>query len=324
MATPWPSIRPSTPVALVAAAVGIGDLAAALPWAGRRRSALVDRAVRGRSARPSPSIRPSTQAPVYFVAVRQAVGALAVLAAVDEGALVDAAVVVLLGQHLGLAEQRSSVPARPAPAAPRIAVPRSPASPGSSDRLGGSSPPAERGHHRQAARRGQGRRAACGRRRARLRRGRPRTRGAMLHFTIPEMHAYMARSSRARRPLRGADHGADAADRPDAHAAADLRPGGSVSGPAIFALADCAFYMATLAMIGRTRSDVTRSCAIDSCASRRPAPSPRRRESEARPRPFGRRRAGVLRGRRGGGGARRPNLTRSAGLAARRVRATQY
>ena len=44
---------------------------------------------------------------------------------------------------------------------------------------------------------------------------------------------------------------------------ADLRPGGTVSGPAMFALADCAFYMATLAMIGRQPLAVTTSCAID-------------------------------------------------------------
>ena len=31
---------------------------------------------------------------------------------------------------------------------------------------------------------------------------------------------------------------------------ADLRPGGTVSGPTMFTLADCAFYMVTLAMIG--------------------------------------------------------------------------
>lgn len=44
---------------------------------------------------------------------------------------------------------------------------------------------------------------------------------------------------------------------------ADLRPGETVSGPAIFALADCAFYMATLAMIGRESLAVTTNCSID-------------------------------------------------------------
>ena len=52
--------------------------------------------------------------------------------------------------------------------------------------------------------------------------------------------------------------------------AADLRPGGTVSGPAMFALADCTFYMATLAMIGPEALTVTTSCAID--FMRKPGP----------------------------------------------------
>jgi uncharacterized protein (TIGR00369 family) len=51
---------------------------------------------------------------------------------------------------------------------------------------------------------------------------------------------------------------------------ADLRPGGTVSGPALFALADVAFYVATLAMIGPEPLTVTTSCAIDFL--RKPAP----------------------------------------------------
>jgi uncharacterized protein (TIGR00369 family) len=50
----------------------------------------------------------------------------------------------------------------------------------------------------------------------------------------------------------------------------DLRPGGTVSGPAMFALADCAYYMATLAMIGREALTVTTNCAID--FMRKPGP----------------------------------------------------
>lgn len=42
-----------------------------------------------------------------------------------------------------------------------------------------------------------------------------------------------------------------------------LRPGGTVSGPAMFALADCAFYAATLAMIGREALTVTTSLTIN-------------------------------------------------------------
>lgn len=42
-----------------------------------------------------------------------------------------------------------------------------------------------------------------------------------------------------------------------------LRPGGTVSGPAMFALADVAVYLAILAMIGPKALSVTTSCAID-------------------------------------------------------------
>ncbi|MFV0358620.1 PaaI family thioesterase [Tropicimonas sp.] len=42
-----------------------------------------------------------------------------------------------------------------------------------------------------------------------------------------------------------------------------LRPGGTVSGPSIFALADCAVYLAILARIGPVALAVTTSCSID-------------------------------------------------------------
>ena len=42
-----------------------------------------------------------------------------------------------------------------------------------------------------------------------------------------------------------------------------LRPGGTVSGPSIFALADVSAYIATLAMIGPKALAVTTSCAMD-------------------------------------------------------------
>lgn len=50
----------------------------------------------------------------------------------------------------------------------------------------------------------------------------------------------------------------------------DLRPGGTVSGPAMFALADVAFYIVTLAMIGPEPLTVTTSATIDFL--RKPAP----------------------------------------------------
>ncbi len=45
--------------------------------------------------------------------------------------------------------------------------------------------------------------------------------------------------------------------------AGHLRPGGTVSGPAMFALADVAFYLALLAMIGPQALAVTTNAAID-------------------------------------------------------------
>lgn len=44
---------------------------------------------------------------------------------------------------------------------------------------------------------------------------------------------------------------------------ADLRPGGTISGPTLFTCADCAFYIVTLAMIGREALAVTTGCAIN-------------------------------------------------------------
>lgn len=43
----------------------------------------------------------------------------------------------------------------------------------------------------------------------------------------------------------------------------DLRPGGTVSGPSMFALADVSIYLAILAMIGPKALAVTTSCSID-------------------------------------------------------------
>ncbi|MDB0034946.1 PaaI family thioesterase [Amylibacter sp.] len=42
-----------------------------------------------------------------------------------------------------------------------------------------------------------------------------------------------------------------------------LRPGGTISGPTMFALADVSFYIAILANIGTHRSVVTTNCNID-------------------------------------------------------------
>lgn len=48
-----------------------------------------------------------------------------------------------------------------------------------------------------------------------------------------------------------------------------LRPGGTVSGPSMFALADVSYYIATLAFIGPEALTVTTNCSID--FMRRPA-----------------------------------------------------
>ena len=44
---------------------------------------------------------------------------------------------------------------------------------------------------------------------------------------------------------------------------ANLRPGGMISGPSMFALADISMYLAILAIIGRQALAVTTNCSID-------------------------------------------------------------
>lgn len=92
-----------------------------------------------------------------------------------------------------------------------------------------------------------------------------------LHFTIPEMQDYL----REVFPQLGGRFEIEEMVPNFARvrmvaAEADLRPGGTVSGPAMFTLADCAFYIVTLAMIGREALTVTTSCSID--FMRKPGP----------------------------------------------------
>lgn len=47
------------------------------------------------------------------------------------------------------------------------------------------------------------------------------------------------------------------------HDTRHLRPGGTVSGPAMFALADVAAYVATMALVGKEALSVTTHCSID-------------------------------------------------------------
>ena len=85
-----------------------------------------------------------------------------------------------------------------------------------------------------------------------------------VQFTIPEMHAFLEdvfpQLGHRFEVLELVPHGARVRMQ---MGEADLRPGGTVSGPAIFTLADCAFYIATLGMIGREALTVTTGCNID-------------------------------------------------------------
>lgn len=55
-----------------------------------------------------------------------------------------------------------------------------------------------------------------------------------------------------------------------------LRPGGTISGPAMFALADVTIYLAVLAIIGPRKLAVTTNCSID--FMRKPSPGDLRAE----------------------------------------------
>ena len=57
----------------------------------------------------------------------------------------------------------------------------------------------------------------------------------------------------------------------------DLRPGGTVSGPTLFGAADGAFYILTMAMIGKEALTVTTNCSID--FMRKPELAPIRTET---------------------------------------------
>src|SRR5690554_8090912 len=85
-----------------------------------------------------------------------------------------------------------------------------------------------------------------------------------LTMTVPELTDVMA----AEFPQVAQDFGIDALH--PMHLALrlkvgdrHLRPGGTVSGPAIFALADVGMYLAVLAMIGPEALAVTTNCSLD-------------------------------------------------------------
>lgn len=100
-----------------------------------------------------------------------------------------------------------------------------------------------------------------------------------LQMTIPDLHEFLARVFPQLGPRFTVTALAPMAATVEMTALdADLRPGGTVSGPAMFALADVAFYIAVLAMIGPEPLTVTTNCAIDFL--RKPAPG--RLTAEAR------------------------------------------
>ncbi len=85
-----------------------------------------------------------------------------------------------------------------------------------------------------------------------------------LQLTIPEMTQYLEDVF----PQMNGDF---AIDRLDEHMTVmrlrvqnrHLRPGGTVSGPSMFELADVSAYVATLARIGKVALAVTTNCSID-------------------------------------------------------------
>lgn len=86
----------------------------------------------------------------------------------------------------------------------------------------------------------------------------------MLKFTIPEMEAYLAEVFPQVEGLFGIDRmDADLLVMRLLNHERHLRPGGTVSGPAMFSLADVSAYVATMARIGREALTVTTHCSID-------------------------------------------------------------
>ena len=85
-----------------------------------------------------------------------------------------------------------------------------------------------------------------------------------LQFTIPEMEAFLEEVFPQVQGMFGIDLMDEERLVMRLHAAErHLRPGGTVSGPAMFSLADVAAYVATMARIGREALTVTTHCSID-------------------------------------------------------------
>jgi uncharacterized protein (TIGR00369 family) len=90
-------------------------------------------------------------------------------------------------------------------------------------------------------------------------------------MTIPELHAFVGEVfPQIGDRIRATELGPGRLVAAMAASDADLRPGGTVSGPTLFTLADCAFYMLVLAHVGREALAVTTNVSID--FMRKPAP----------------------------------------------------
>jgi len=85
-----------------------------------------------------------------------------------------------------------------------------------------------------------------------------------LQFTINEMTAYLDKVFPQVRGMFGIDRMDEDLLIMRLHTdERHLRPGGTVSGPAMFSLADVAAYVATMARIGPQALTVTTNCSID-------------------------------------------------------------
>ena len=88
------------------------------------------------------------------------------------------------------------------------------------------------------------------------------------NFTIPQMHVYLQEVFPQQFPASGGSMAVTALGHGTARlrmaaGEAALRPGGTVSGPALFTLADCAFYVAVLGALGRAALAVTTNVSLD-------------------------------------------------------------
>ena len=87
---------------------------------------------------------------------------------------------------------------------------------------------------------------------------------ATLKMDIPALEAFLARDFGQVVDMFGLDSLTDDVLTVRLHVTQDhLRPGGTVSGPSMFCLADVAMYLAILARIGPVGLAVTTNCSID-------------------------------------------------------------